>query len=61
MKLRCENNCKGHFDFVLDATVRCDGSFYETHLADLKLEPSILKKLLHCTECAGEVIIEDYN
>ena len=61
MKIRCENNCKGHFDFVLDVTVRCDGSFYETHLAELKLDTNHLKKHLHCSECAGEVIIEDYD
>lgn len=61
MKIKCENGCRSHFDLELDVTVRSDGSIYEVHLADLKMEKTHLEKWLACSECGGKVVIEDYN
>ena len=56
MKIKCKGEC-GHalFGLTLEVTVRADGSFYEDHVLDFKLDEP--EKFLFCGDCGDKVTI----
>ena len=56
MKIKCKDGCgNAMFDLTLEVTVRADGSVYEDHVLDFRVDEP--EKFLKCGDCGGKLTI----